>query len=156
MQLLDIKDVLKNNSFQWPGGDVEKYDATVTYQATSNDGNHEIKIGYSYRKTYNQNRRRIVVWIDDYPHAEFFASDDFNVTGEVLTEIRFYDEEKDSIRMCRYAVEAVPQRYSIFRVDSLKRRVSGEGVHDAWAIVVNISDHVTMSSLAAMRKYERS
>ena len=42
----------------------------------------------------------------------------------------------------------------MFRVDSLKRRVSGDGVHDAWAIVANISDHITMSALAGMRKYE--
>ncbi len=156
MQLLDIKGVLTNYSFQWPDKNVEKYDATVIYQAISNDGNHEIKIGYCYRYTYNQDRRRVMVWIDDHPHAEFLAADDFDITGEVLSEIRFYDEERDSLRMSKYAVDAVPQRYSIFKFDSLKRRVAGDGVHDAWAIVVNISDHVTMSALAAMRKYERS
>lgn len=156
MQILDIKEAVTNYSFQWPGGDMENYDATITYQAISNDGNHEIKIGYSYRNTYNKKRRRVVVWVDQHPHAEFLAADDFNISGELLSEIRFYDEENDSMRMCRYADDAVPERYSIFKVDSLKRRVAGDGVHDAWVVVVNISDHVTMSALAALRKYERS
>jgi len=44
----------------------------------------------------------------------------------------------------------------MFRTDSLKRRVITEkGVNDAWVVVANISDHSTMTSLAAMRKYER-
>ena len=56
--------------------------------------------------------------------------------------------------MCRYADDAIPQRYTMFRVDSLKRRVKGTGVHDAWSVVSNIADHKTMASLASMRKYE--
>ena len=154
MQLLDITKPASNHSFQWPGGDTEKYDAAIFYKSVSNDGEHEITIGYSVRNTYGKDRRRVVVWIDNYQYAEFLAADDFNVTGEVLSEIRFYDEEDESKRMCRYTGDAVPQRDSMFRVDSLKRRVEGTGVRDAWSVVSNIADHVTMSSLASMRKYE--
>jgi len=133
---------------------METYDAAIFYKGVSNDGEHEITIAYCVRNTYGKDRRRVVVWIDNYPYAEFLAADDFDVTGEVLSEIRFCDEEDKSKRMCRYADDAVPQRYSMFRVDSLKRRVEGAGVHDAWSVVSNIADHVTMSSLASMRKYE--
>jgi hypothetical protein len=119
-------------------------------------GKHEVTIGNTYRKTYGKNRRRVVVWIDNYPWTEFVAADDFNVTGEVLSEIRFWGKEVgDNRRMCRYASDAIPQRYSMFRVESLKRRISGKRVHDAWAVVANISDHVAMAALAAMRKYEK-
>ena len=61
--------------------------------------------------------------------------------------------------MARYAVDVVPERYSMFRVDSLKRRVKGvegAGVHDAWAVVSNIADHATMIAMAAMRRYEKT
>jgi len=156
MQLLDVLKVIKNYSFQWPDGNTEKYKVAITYKAVSNDGEHEITIGYTKRDTYGKDRRRVVVWIDNYPYAEFFAADDFNVTGEVLSEIKFYDEENESIRMCRYAEDVIPQRYSMFRVDSLKRRVKGPGVHDAWCVVSNIADHITMASLASIRKYEKS
>ena len=154
MQLLDVLNVSDNFSFQWPGGDTENYDVAISYNAVSSDGKHKITIGYSARNTYGKDRRRIVVWIDEYPYAEFLASDDFDVTGEVLSEIRIYDEDNESKHMCRYADDAVPQRYAMFRVDSMKRRVQGSGVHDAWVVVSNIADHLTMSSLASMRKYE--
>jgi len=154
MQVLDILRVTDNYNFKWPGGDIEKFDSAITYKAFSNAGNHEMTIGYSCRNTYGNNRRRVVVWIDNYPYAEFLAADDFNITGEVLSEIRFSDDKGESKRMCRYASDAIPQRYSMFRVDSLKRRVTGERVHEAWVIVVNISDHITMLALAGMRKYE--
>ncbi|MDL1971449.1 MAG: hypothetical protein LWW94_10915 [Candidatus Desulfofervidaceae bacterium] len=153
MQLLDILKVTKNYSYRWPGGDVERYEIAITYKAVSNDGEHEITIAYTKRNTYGKDRRR-VVWIDGYPYAEFLAADDFYVTDEVLSEIKFYDEENESIRMCRYAEDAIPQRYSMFKVDSLRRRVNGAGVHNAWAVVSNIADHLTMSYLASMRKYE--
>ncbi len=154
MKLLEVAKVTNNHSFQWPDSGTEQYDVAITYEAISNDGKHEVTIGYCERNTYGKDRRRVVVWIDNYPYTEFLAADDFDVTGEVLSEIRCYDEEDESKRMCRYAVDVVPQRYSMFKVDSLKRRIGGSGVHDAWVIVASIADHVTMSSLASMRKYE--
>ena len=155
MQLLNIIDSSMNFSFTWPGGDVEQYDIAITYKSISNDGKHKIRLGFGYRGVYGKNRRRVVIWIDDHPYVEFFGADDFEITGEVLSEIRYYDEDADSVRMCRYAKDTVPQRYSLFRLDSLKRRVNGAGVHDAWCVVSNISDHLTMSLLASLRKYER-
>lgn len=155
MKIKDIVGVATQYSFTWPGGDIEDYDHVVVYDAISNSGSHKVSVGYTYRNTYGRDRRRIVVWIDNYPFAEFLGADDFDVSGEVLSEIRFYDAEKDSKRMCRYASDVIPERYSMFRIDSLKRRVIEKGVNDAWVVVANISDHSTMTSLAAMRKYER-
>ena len=155
MKIKDIDDVVKNHSFKWPGGDIENYDHVVVYNAISNSGSHKISVGYTYRNTYGRDRRRVVVWIDNYPCAEFLEADDFDVSGEVLSEIRFYDPKKASKRMCRYASDVIPERYSMFRIDSLKRRIIEKRVNDAWVIVANISDHSTMISLAAMRKYER-
>jgi hypothetical protein len=37
----------------------------------------------------------------------------------------------------------------------LPSRVTGKGVHKAWAVIANISDHRTLSGLAALRRSER-
>ena len=155
MQILEVVNVVKNDTFQWPGGDQERYAICIVYKCISDEGKHEVKIGFGKRETYGKERCRVVIWIDGYPYAEFLASDDIDITGEVLSEIKIYDNINKSMSMCRYAGDIIPQRYSIFKTDSLKRRISGQGVHDAWVVVVNISDHTTMICLAAMRKYER-
>jgi hypothetical protein len=30
----------------------------------------------------------VVIWINDHPHAEFIGADDFDVSGELLSEIK--------------------------------------------------------------------
>ena len=153
MQIINLRNTLHNFDYEWPK-DIESFDNGVEYDAISATGSCVVKIGYCWRQAYGRNRRRVLVWIDDYPYAEFIAADDFNISGEVLSEIRFYDKESQSKKMCRYGQDSVPQRYAVFRCDSMKRRISGERVHDAWAVVANISDNYTMAALAAMRKYE--
>lgn len=155
MQILDVLRVAQNCSFTWPGGDTEMFSVAMTYRAVSVEGNHEVTVGYGERITYGIKRRRVVVWIDNYPRAEFMGADDFNLTGEVVSEVKISDKSEKSTRMCRYGSDVVPQRYALFRTDSLKRRVSGVGVHDAWAVVVNVADHESMIALASMRKYEK-
>ena len=153
MQIVNLRKVLQNFDYNWPN-DVENFDNGIEYDAVSADGEHVLRIGYCWRQAYGKNRRRIVVWIDDYPYAEFLAADDFDVSGDVLSEVRFYDEETVSKRMCRYNDDVLPERYTVFKTDSMKRRIVGQSVHDAWAVVTNVSDHHTMAALAAMRRYE--
>lgn len=156
MQIVNVLKVRNNHSFKWPGGYKENYDVAIDYDAISEKGKHIIRIGYCIRETYGRDRRRVVVWIDDYPYAEFLESDNFAITGDVLSEIRFYDDEKDNKRMCKYKDDTLPERYMTFKGDSMKRRIQENGVRDAWAVVTNISDHFTMAALAALRKYESS
>lgn len=59
-------------------------------------------------------------------------------------------------RICRYPEESVPERYSGLPVAGLPTRVNGAGVHNAWAVVANVSDHRTMFALAALRRLERN
>lgn len=154
MQILDISGVKNDYSFKWPDENSEDFDTAITYKAISEIQRLEITIGYGHRLTYGTNRRRVTVWIDNYPYAEFMGADDFEITGEVLSEIRIWDDENKNKKMCRYAVDIIPERYSMFRTESLKHRVTGDGVHDAWAVIANVNDHISMSALAAMRKYE--
>lgn len=154
MQIVNVNIVKNNYSFRWPDGYKENYDSVIEYDATSTNGKHILRIGYCERKTYGRVRWRVVVWIDDHPFAEFVAVDDFDITGELLSEIRFYDKKKDSKRMCKYKKDSIPERYMSFRLDSMKRRIQEDSVHDAWAVVTNVADHFTMLALAALRLYE--
>jgi len=153
VQILDLSDVGLNHEYQWPGGNVEHYDHFVEYRAIAQDGMHVIRLGFGNRSTYGSDRVRVVVWIEERPQAEFLGADDHASSGDVLAELKVPGEKAQ--RICRYPEEAVPERYSGFPVVGLPTRVAASGVHNAWAVVVNIADHKTMCALAALRRLER-
>ncbi|MEW6118408.1 MAG: hypothetical protein AB1553_16155 [Nitrospirota bacterium] len=153
MQITNVFQAGQNYQFKWPSGHVETYPTWIEYQAVATDGQHKVVIGFGTRQVYGQERTRVVVWIDNYPHAEFFGADDFHVSGEVLSEIKVGGNGGES--MCRYPDESIPERYTIFHTVGLPIRVNTKGVHNAWAVVANISDHKTMIALAALRRFER-
>jgi len=154
MHVIKIKDVRKNFNYKWPK-DEEMYNHYVEYIARDdNGGEHTIGIGFGMREVYKRNRTRVVVWIDNHPQIEFFGADNFGETGEVLSEIKAYDEERGE-HICRYPYEAIPEPYTNFNIDGLPLRVKEKGVHKAWAIVANIADHKTMIEAAEIRRLER-
>jgi hypothetical protein len=105
------------------------------------------------RTAYRRDRGRVVVWIDDHPQAENLGADDFEQSGDALSEIKVPGEADE--RMCRYPEEAVPDRYIGLPFVGLPTRVSGPGVHKVWAVVASIADHRTLIVLAALRRPER-
>jgi hypothetical protein len=86
--------------------------------------------------------------------VEFLGADDYAVSGDVLAEIKVPGARAQ--RICRYPDEPVPERYSGLPVVGLPTRVSGSGVHSAWAVVANVADHYTMCALAELRRFERA
>jgi hypothetical protein len=94
-----------------------------------------------------------VVWIDGEPQAEFLGADDFDRSGDILCEIKVPGATGE--RICRYREEPIPERYSGLPVVGMPTRVSGPGVHNAWAIVANIADHRVLFATAALRRLER-
>ena len=93
MRIVKMKDAGRNSTYQWPQG-LEKYDYFVEYEALAEDGRHTIKIGFCERFTYGRNRIRVIIWIDEHPHAEFFGADDYENSGEVLSEIKVPGDKK--------------------------------------------------------------
>ena len=154
MQILDVAAVGTRYMQSWPDGSREPYPHWIEYRALGEDGEHCVKIGFGTRPTYGRDRRRVVVWIDGHPHPEFLGADDFEQTGEVLAEIRVPGTSGE--RMCRYPEEPIPERYSGLSIVGLPRRVTGPGVHSAWAVVANVADHRGMFALAALRRLERN
>ena len=154
MQLRDVINVGINYTYRWPSGYEEPYPHWIEYRAITTDGEHEVRIGFGTRHVYNQDRKRVIVWIDNYPHAEFLGADDFDSSGDVLSEIKVQGDPGE--RICRYPEEAIPERYYGLPIVGLPTRVAPPGVHNAWAVVTNIADHRTMFALAALRRVERS
>lgn len=152
MHILRMKDAGRNFTYQWPEGR-ETYNYFVEYIAMDKDGEHDVKIGFGERHTYGKERIRIVLWIDGHPHAEFLGADDFEQSGEVLSEIKVPGDVGEPI--CKYPDETIPERYAMFNVEGLPLRVHGSGVHGAWAVVASIADHKTLIALAALRRLER-
>lgn len=153
MQLLDLVATGVDHVYRWPSGKNEPYPHWVQYRAVAVDGAHDVLIGFGTRPTYGRPRRRVVIWIDGHPHAEFLGADDFNRSGDVLAEIKVPGEKGE--RICRYPEEAIPERYSGLPVVGLPTRVAGSGVHNAWAVIANVADHRILFALAALRRLER-
>lgn len=153
MQIIGLDDAGTDHQYQWPGGNIENYDTFVEYLAVAEDGKHTIRLGFGTRPTYGSDRARVVVWVDDRPQAEFLGADDFASSGDVLAELKVPGDKAQ--RICRYPEEPVPERYAGLPVVGLPTRVSGPGVHNAWAVQANVSDHRTMCTLAALRRLER-
>ncbi|MCH7580252.1 MAG: hypothetical protein IIB22_08420 [Chloroflexi bacterium] len=154
MRIIDIKETGGEFEHRWPGGDVETYTSWIDYAASAADGKeHTIRIGKAIRETYGRERVRITAWIDDYVHAEFLGVDDFDVSGQIVSEIKLPGDPGE--RMCRYPEEPVPERYGGLQVTGLPTRVTGPGVHSAWAIICNIGDHQSIAALAGLRRLER-
>jgi len=152
MHIVRLRDAGRNFTYQWPDSS-ETYDYYVEYVGLAEDGEHTIRIAFGKRFTYGKERVRVIVFIDGYPHAEFFSADDFEKSGDLLSEIKIPGSVGE--RICKYPDEPVPERYSMFNVVGLPVHVQAKGVHNAWAVVSNIADHKTLIALAALRRLER-
>jgi hypothetical protein len=152
MQLLDIIGVGKRYKYKWPVG-WESFDHWIEYRARTGRGIKTVRIGFGIRHTYGNDRRRVVVWLNGRPAAEFVGADDFATSGDLLAEIKVPGRRGE--RMCRYPDDPVPERYAGLPIIGLPTRVTGSGVHQAWAVVANVSDHRMLVALAALRETER-
>jgi len=140
-------------TYKWPDSE-ETFDYFAEYKAKAEDGDHVVKIGFGKRDTYvMKDRIRVLVLIDGKVYAEFLGADDFEVSGEVLSEIKVPGNVGEII--CRYPEEAVPERYNMFNVEGLPLSVKGKGVHNTWAVVASIGDHKTLAALAGLRRLEK-
>jgi hypothetical protein len=154
MRPLDILDAGRDYVVKAPNGLEEYYHQWIEYRALAEDGEHRVRIGFKKSVTYGRERRNVVLWIDGRLTAGFIGADDFDVSGDVLSEIILSREEGE--RMCCYPVDPVPERYTGLPVVGFPTRVNGAGVRNTWAVVANVADHRLMIALPALRRLERS
>jgi hypothetical protein len=154
MQLINVTAVGTDFIHHWGDGTEERYPHWIEYGAIADDGEHRIRLTFGKRPAYGRDRMRILIWIDDQNHAQFLGADDFESTGDVLSEIKIPGTTGE--RICRYPNEPIPERYAGLPTVGLSTRVSGPQLHNAWAIVANIAEHRIMAVLAALRRLERN
>lgn len=153
LKILSIEDVGEDFKYLWPSQNKETFSHYIEYLGQFEQGDFRVKIGYTIRSAYGQERARIVTWINGYPFAEFIATDDYEKSGDLMSEIKL--RKGDNRLMCRYPDDPVPPRYAMFNVQGLPTRITGKGVRNAWAVVANLCDHKSIISLAAMRQFEK-
>jgi hypothetical protein len=154
MRIIKVKNAGKKFPYPWPTpAGIETFDFFIEYETVAEDGKHDVRVGFCIREAYGKDRTRVVVWIDNQPHAEFVGADDFEISGEVLSEIKIPGDKGE--KMLRYPDDPIPERYAAFNVVGLPLRIKERGVHSAWAVVANIADHKTLIDLAALKRLER-
>jgi hypothetical protein len=139
--------------YRWPSGNEEHYDQCFVYQVESSGEVLSVRIGFGMRDTYGRKRRRVVVWINGYPQAEFLGADDYSDTRDTLCEIKI--QTADGYRLCKYPSQRVPERYSDLLIVGLPTRVKAKGTHKAWAVLANESDHVAYIRTGLLRMEDR-
>jgi hypothetical protein len=155
MRILDIVAVGSDYVDRDPDGSEQRYPQWIEYRAFGDDWDHRVRLGFKVSTIYGRERQCVIVWIDDKSSAVFCGADDFERSGEVVSEIKI-PGNAGGLVICRYQEDAIPDRYCGLPVVGLPTRIQGPGVHSAWAVVANIADHRTIVMLAALRRLERN
>ncbi len=122
----------------FPDKTTENYDA-IFYDAEFGDWRGEIIIGFTYREAYGRSRRRVVVFIDKHPEAEFVGSDDYDKTGHLVALIR----RRDGKYM---RINGIHPIYAGFNIVNHSSQISKNlgGREGFAALLVTEDDHKTM------------
>lgn len=148
MQIVKVLQTGQNYEIHVHDNAVENFPLWIDYGLRDHDGSHTARIGFNEHFVYGKVRQRVVVWVDEVVYAEFFGADDAEATGDVLSELTTQKGLEEVI--CRYPDDIIPGRFRMFNVVGLPTRVKGKYVHQAWAVVVNLSDHKTLINYATL------
>jgi len=137
MLIANLEKVEKEYKHIWPEGH-EIFDAIFF---TLNDGKKTIPviIGFTMRRVFGKNRRRIVVFVKRYPQVEFIGTDEFDRTGELVGVIKRPKSGKHYLYE-----EDLPIEYFGFNLVRYKDYINKRGAYNSVAIIVNVSDLSTM------------
>jgi len=130
--------------YHWPLG---KEDFEFGYETTRNIGSrsHILKIGYTNRQAAGQMRRRIIVWIDNWPVVEFAGGNDFESDGLLASIIK-----TQGGKQLRPSGK-IPEEYKDFRVTRYDSVVQGQYASKNMAVIVHKDDLESMVRHAIIR-----
>lgn len=153
MQILDIVETGTDYVYKWPDTE-ETYSHFIVYRvAYGENDSMEAKILFGEREVYGKLRKRILVLINGKVQAEFFGVDDFDYTGNIMSEIKTVVD--GSLKMSKYPEATLPSQYSLFNIHGIPNFIKGKGTHNGWGVLLNIADHRGIISLGILRKEER-
>jgi excisionase family DNA binding protein len=131
--------------FTWPNGKTEEY--AEAYEGTANDGNmqFEVKIGVCERPAAGMNRKRVTVFLNRRPTAEFVGADDFEESKRVASLIVLPNKKRLRPN------QTVPNEYRPFDLVRYNSVVKGPRAATTMAVLSQIDDVDTMVAHAVIR-----
>ena len=130
--------------YQWPK-DQEHFENGYETTKTINGRSHTFKIGFTYRQAAGEMRRRIVVWIDNWPLVEFAGGNNFESDGLLvgIIKVRGGKQLRPSAK--------IPEEYKNFNIARYDSIVQGAYASRNMAIIVSKDDLETMLRHALIR-----
>lgn len=130
--------------YQWPGGK-EHYPNGYETTRTINGRTHEFKIGYTDRQAAGQMRRRVVVWIDNWPLVEFAGGNNYKSDGLLASVIKV--EGGKQLRPSG----KTPDEYKNFHIAKYDSIVQGPYANRNMAVIVSKDNLESMLRHAIIR-----
>ena len=130
--------------YQWPKGK-EHFDSGYETTREINGRTHTFKIGFTVRRAVGQIRRRVVVWIDNWPLVEFAAGNNYESDGLLASIIK-----TQSGKQLRPSGK-MPEEYKDFHTARYDSIVQGPYASRNMAIIVSKDDLESMIRHAIIR-----
>jgi len=130
--------------YQWPK-DQEHFENGYETTRTINSRSHTFKIGFTDRQAAGQMRRRVIVWIDNWPLVEFAGSNNYESDGLLASVIKI-----ESGKQLRPSGK-IPAEYRDFRIARYDSIVQGPYASRNLAVIVSKDDLESMLRHAIIR-----
>ena len=147
MKIIEFDTINKKYEHVWPDGDKETYQALELVS----DEDIRVTIAFTFRHIFSRDRRKVVIFFDDWPAVEFTATDDYATTGELLSLIR-----RRGGRDYYSSDEATPPEYMGFNTTVYSQLIRQPGAYNSIAVVVNVADIRSMLQHALIQWEWRS
>lgn len=136
-------DKIDKYQHRWPDRYIEKYDA-LFFKIKLNRQDVSVIVGFTERRAFRRNRKRVVIFVKGIPEVEFCGVDDYKNRGYVIAVLKKPKSEK------MYTItELPPSEYSEFQIVHHKDFIKGG--YDRLAILVRADDIHTMIKHALIR-----
>ncbi len=130
--------------YQWPKAQ-EHFENGYETTKTINGRGHTFRIGFTNRQAAGQMRRRIVVWINNWPIVEFAAGNNYENDGLLASVIKTPNGKQ--LR----PTAKVPEEYRSFNVARYDSIVQGPYASKNMAVIVLKGDLEAMIRHATIR-----
>lgn len=130
--------------YQWPGGE-EHFESGYETVKNINGREHTFRIGFTDRQAAGQMRRRVVVWINNWPVVEFAGSNNYESDGLLVSVIK-----TPNGKQLRPSGK-IPEEYKDFHIARYDSIIQGPYASRNMAIIVSKDNLENMLRHAIIR-----
>ena len=123
--------------YKWPANE-EHFESGYETARTINGREHTFKIGFTERFAAGQMRRRIIVWINNWPLVEFSGGNGYETDGLLASVIK-----TQGGKQLRPSAK-IPEEYKDFRIARYDSIVQGAYASRNMAVIVQKNDLESM------------